>query len=62
MKSHLQVHNSDQVIDRIGDGSCDVGFVEAPSVPRTLNSMTVARDRPVVVAHPTPPWARRRTP
>jgi DNA-binding transcriptional LysR family regulator len=62
VKIQLQVHNSAQVFDRIADGTCDVGFVESPTVPRTLNSVTVARDRLVVVVHPTHPWARRRKP
>lgn len=57
---HLQVLNSAQVLDRVADGSCDVGFVEGPSVPDHLNHVTVARDRLVVVVHPAHPWARRR--
>lgn len=59
---HLQVLNSAQVLDRVTDGSCDVGFVEGPSVPDHLNHVTVARDRLVVVVHPGHPWARRRRP
>ncbi|MDH6285911.1 LysR family transcriptional regulator [Rhodococcus opacus] len=57
---HLQVHNSTQVFERINSRICDVGFVESPTVPRPLKSLTVARDRLVVVVHPTHPWARRR--
>ncbi|MCQ4119643.1 LysR family transcriptional regulator [Rhodococcus tibetensis] len=57
---HLQVHNSTQVFERIAGRTCDVGFVESPSVPRPLKSLTVARDRLVVVVHPTHPWAHRR--
>lgn len=59
---HLQVRNSTQVLEGVADGTCAVGFVESPSVPRPLNSTTVARDRLVVVVHPTHPWARRRKP
>ena len=51
-----------QVFERVTDGSCDLGFVEGPSVPEHLNKITVARDRLVVVVHPNHPWARRRRP
>ena len=59
---HLDVLNSMQVLQRVTDGSCDLGFVEGPSVPGHLNNITVARDRLVVVVHPNHPWARRRRP
>jgi DNA-binding transcriptional LysR family regulator len=58
----LQVLNSMQVFERVTDGSCDLGFVEGPSVPNYLNKITVARDRLVVVVHPSHSWARRRRP
>jgi molybdate transport repressor ModE-like protein len=57
---HLDVLNSMQVFERVTDGSCDLGFVEGPSVPQHLNKVTVARDRLVVVVYPGHPWARRR--
>lgn len=57
---HLQVYNSAQVFDRVTVGTCDVGFVETPTIPRGLHSVTVARDRLVVVVAPTHRWARRR--
>src|SRR3546814_19460528 len=41
---------------------CDLGFVESPTVPKSLSSVTVARDSLVVVVHPDHPWARRRKP
>lgn len=59
---HLDVLNSMQVFDRVTDGSCDLGFVEGPTVPDHLNKITVARDRLVVVVHPRHPWGRRRRP
>jgi DNA-binding transcriptional LysR family regulator len=59
---HLQVLNSMRVFERVTDGSCDLGFVEGPSVPENLNKITVARDRLVTVVHPGHPWARRRQP
>ncbi|MFD4367353.1 LysR family transcriptional regulator [Rhodococcus sp. NPDC058521] len=57
---HLQVHNSTEVFERTEDGRCDVGFVESPTVPRSLHSAAVATDRLVVVVHPAHPWVRRR--
>ncbi|MFF0815720.1 LysR family transcriptional regulator [Rhodococcus sp. NPDC003318] len=59
---HLQVRNSMQVFDDVTTGSCDVGFVESPTVPRGLHSVAVARDRLVVVVDPGHPWTRRRRP
>ncbi|CAM2773397.1 LysR family transcriptional regulator [Prescottella defluvii] len=59
---HLQVQNSHRVFEQIDDGSCELGFVESPSIPRHLESTPVARDRLVVVVHPGHPWARRRRP
>jgi molybdate transport repressor ModE-like protein len=59
---HLQVLNSMQVFDHVTDRSCDLGFVEGPSVPDQLSKITVAHDRLVVVVHPGHPWARRRRP
>lgn len=59
---HVRVRNSTQVFDDVVAGTCDVGFVESPSVPRGLHSAAVARDRLAVVVHPSHPWARRRRP
>lgn len=59
---HLQVLNSTQVFERLESGACDVGFVESPTLPRSLHSVTVARDELVVVVHPGHPWTRRRKP
>ena len=41
---------------------CDIGFVESPTVPHGLHSLTVARDRLVLVVAASHPWARRRLP
>ena len=62
IRIHLHVQNSTQTFERVADGSCEVGFVESPSVPRGLFSTTVARDRLVVVVTPDHLWARRRRP
>lgn len=59
---HLQVRNSTQVFADVSAGTCDVGFVESPTVPRGLHSVAVADDRLVVVVDPGHPWARRRRP
>lgn len=59
---NLEVHNSYEVFDRISAGHCQVGFVESPSIPRSLHSVVVAVDRLVVVVDPSHPWARRRKP
>lgn len=62
VRIHLQVHNSAQVFELLARDSCDVGFVESPTVPRGLHSITVARDRLVVVVSAAHPWVRRRRP
>ena len=37
VRVHLQVHNSDRVATDVAEGTCDVGFVEAPgSRPRCI--------------------------
>lgn len=59
---HLQVRNSAQVFTDVDEGTCDVGFVESPTVPHGLHSIAVARDRLVVVVDPRHAWARRRLP
>ncbi|MGB6039175.1 MAG: LysR substrate-binding domain-containing protein, partial [Gordonia sp. (in: high G+C Gram-positive bacteria)] len=43
-------------------GACDVGFVEAPSIPRGLHSALVGLDRLVLVVAPDHKWARRPGP
>lgn len=58
----LEVGNSEHVLGLVQTGRVPLGFVESPTVPRTVASTTVARDALVVVAGPTHPWARRRTP
>lgn len=60
MTIHLQVYNSVQVCERVGNGACDVGFIESPTVARGLHSAAVARDRLVVVVDTGHRWARMR--
>ena len=58
----LDVGNSGRVLSQVVGGHASLGFVESPSVPRTVSSTVVARDTLVVVVAPTHPWARRRSP
>lgn len=58
----LEVQNSTTVCERVIERGCDVGFIEAPTVPDGLNSVVVARDELVVVAPPGHEWARRSGP
>ena len=58
----LAVSNSDLVLEQVISGAVDLGFVEAPTVPRTVSSRVVARDELIVVVGPTHPWATRLDP
>lgn len=54
---HLKVANSTDVIAAVENGDVPLGFVEGPSVPRTLAWTEVATDRLAVVVGPMHPWA-----
>ncbi|MEO7446668.1 MAG: LysR substrate-binding domain-containing protein [Humibacillus sp.] len=58
----LQVANSTDVIAAVLDGEVLVGFVEGPTVPRSLAWTQVGTDRLLVVVGAGHPWARRATP
>lgn len=58
----LVVGNSVEVIARVTSGEIPLGFVESPSIPRSVSSTTVGHDALVVVVGPDHAWARRRTP
>jgi DNA-binding transcriptional LysR family regulator len=58
----LEVGNSTDVVARVERGEVALGFVESPTVPRSVATAAVAHDALVVVVAPTHPWARRRTP
>ena len=58
----LAVANSDLVLEQVISGDVDLGFVEAPTVPRTVSSRVVARDELVVVVGPGHRWADRQDP
>lgn len=57
---NLIVHNSTEVADLVESGGADIGFVESPSVRRTLRRKRVAWDRLAVAVTPEHPWTRRR--
>ena len=56
----LEVHNSTDVADLVESGEVDIGFVESPSVRRTVRRRRVGWDRLVVAVPPEHPWAGRR--
>lgn len=56
----MVVGNSERVLELVVSDAVAVGFVECPTVPRSLASTTVARDDLVVVVHAGHRWARRR--
>lgn len=58
----LEVQNSTTVCERVIERACDVGFIEAPTVPDGLNSVVVARDELVVVTPLDHEWAQRSVP
>lgn len=62
LRVSLQMGNSGQVADLIGQGAADLGFVEGPSVAQGLETVQVLADQLVLVVAPTHPWARRRRP
>ena len=57
----LSVHNSTDVADAVEHGRADVGFVESPTVRRSVRRRRLAWDELVVVVADPHPWARRRT-
>ena len=62
MTIHLQVHNSAQVFELLARGLLRRRVRRVPDRSAPLHSITVARDRLVVVVSPAHPWARRRRP
>ena len=49
--------NSEQVLDAVQSDRVDLGFVEGPTIPRTVSSLDVASDELVVVVPPEHAWA-----
>jgi molybdate transport repressor ModE-like protein len=58
----LTATNSHQVLDLVRSGDAELGFIEAPGVPRGLRSRVVAHDELVLVVLPRHRWARRGSP
>ncbi|MHB1597649.1 MAG: LysR family transcriptional regulator [Acidimicrobiales bacterium] len=56
----VEVSNSAGVLERVTDGSVDLGFVEGKlEPPAAVATVAVRDDRLAVVTDPTHPWARR---
>jgi DNA-binding transcriptional LysR family regulator len=53
--------NSDEVVRKVREGECAVGFIESPRVPGDLGSRLVCGDEMVVAVHPGHGWAHRAT-
>lgn len=53
----LTAANSSAVIDSVREGATDLGFIETPTVPTDLGSVTVGHDTIEVVVPRTHPWA-----
>jgi DNA-binding transcriptional LysR family regulator len=58
----LTATNSDAVIEQVRAGEADLGFVEGPSVPRSLRSRILAYDTLTLVVTADHPLARRSRP
>ncbi|MDQ4214121.1 LysR family transcriptional regulator [Microbacterium capsulatum] len=57
----LDTANSDEVLRKVHDGECAVGFIEAPRAPGDLGSRAVHWDRMIVAVGVEHPWAGRGT-
>jgi DNA-binding transcriptional LysR family regulator len=62
IRTSLVSGDSAGVSARVLAGRTDIGFVEGPDVPDTLQARVVARDELALVVAPSHRWARRRTP
>ncbi|WP_114855464.1 LysR substrate-binding domain-containing protein [Brachybacterium sp. YJGR34] len=58
----LAVQNSAQVLEGLRDGRLQLGFIETPHVPGTVNARWLRQDELVVVVSPQHPWAARTQP
>lgn len=55
----VHVHNSTQVIDETQEGVLELGLVETPNLPPSLNATVIQQDELAVVVAPHHPWASR---
>lgn len=53
----LESGNSDWVVEQVVSGAAQLGFVEMPDVPGSVNSVVVGTDELVLVVPPLHPWA-----
>jgi DNA-binding transcriptional LysR family regulator len=58
----LMVHNSTEVAELVETGAADVGFLESPTVRRTLHRRRIGWDKLTVAVPPDHEWAGRRRP
>lgn len=58
----LIVNNSTQVAELVESGGADIGFVESPTVRRTLHRRRLGWDQLAVAVPPDHIWARRQRP
>lgn len=58
----LMVHNSTDVAELVETGAADIGFLESPTVRRSLHRRRIGWDRLAVAVAPGHAWARRRKP
>ena len=56
----LQMGNTSHVVELVGAGAVDLGFIEGPGPPGRLRSRNLRPDTLVVVVARNHPWARRR--
>ena len=61
IRVQLEIINSRGVLDAVRDGRAEIGFVEGLDPLKGLESITIARDRLVVVVAAEHRWAARRT-
>lgn len=57
----LTAANSRSVIGAVMQGAADLGFIETPSIPKSLSSTKIGSDVVEVVVSPNHRWARPRT-
>ncbi len=57
----LEIVNSQGVIDAIQENRSEIGFIEGPDSPTSVQTLTVAHDEIVAVVAADHPWARRRS-
>ncbi|MGB3734416.1 MAG: LysR family transcriptional regulator [Ilumatobacter sp.] len=55
----LDVTNSRAVLERIGTGAVDIGFIESPAVPANMSQQVIATDELIPVTSPRHAWATR---